>query len=63
MIVLKNINGKETVDTVFRGRSITIRPKHCHILKKTEEGLAEAKYLVDTFGFVVNITSLLEEKK
>ena len=59
MIVLKNLNGKETVRTVFRGRKVTVRPKHAHILRSDEEGKAEAKYLLDKFRFITDITNLI----
>jgi hypothetical protein len=62
MIVLKNINGSAKVDTIFRGRKVVIKPKHSLILPDGEEGKAEAQYLTSTFGFVLDITKLMEEQ-
>jgi hypothetical protein len=65
MIILKNINGKVTARGWFRGREIVIHPKHSYILESDEEGIAEANYLKQTFGFVIDITSLykVEDEK
>lgn len=63
MIVLKNINGGVTVNTVFRGRKIVIKPRHSLVLKSDEEGKAEAQYLTSTYGFVVDITRLMIDEK
>ena len=63
MIVLKNINGKETVRTSFRGRDIIIKPKCSHILKEDEEGLAEANFLKQTYGFLLDVTDLVKPKE
>lgn len=63
MIVLKNINGKETVNTTFRGRKIVIKPKCSYILKETEEGKAEAQFLKHTYGFLLDVTDLVRPKE
>ncbi|OQB05822.1 MAG: hypothetical protein BWY21_01971 [Parcubacteria group bacterium ADurb.Bin216] len=63
MIVLKNINGKETIRTRFRGRDVIIKPKCSYILKETEEGLAEANYLKQTYGFLLDVTSLIKPEE
>jgi hypothetical protein len=63
MIVLKNINGGTTVSTIFRGRKITVKPRHSLVLKSDEEGKAEAQYLTSTYGFVVDITKLVVGEK
>ena len=63
MIVLKNINGKETIRTSFRGRKIVIKPKCSHILKEDEEGLAEANFLKSTYGFLLDVTDLIKPKE
>lgn len=62
MIVLKNINGKATARGFFRGRNIVIPPKFSYTLEDDEEGKAEAAYLLSTFGFLVDITSLIKEQ-
>ena len=63
MIILKNINGKETVKTKFRGRNIIIKPKCSYILEEDEEGLAEAAHLKQTFGFLLDVTDLVRPKE
>ena len=63
MIVLKNINGTAKVDTTFRGRRIVIKPKCSHVLDEDEEGLAEANFLKQTYGFLLDVTDLIKPKE
>jgi len=64
MIILKNINGKETVDTVFRGKKIVIKPKHSMILDaQKEEDRAKAQFLLSTYGFLVDITERIKQER
>ena len=50
--ILKNINGKATIDTNYRGHRVVIKPKHSRTC--TEKG--EADYLLQTYGFLKEIT-------
>lgn len=63
MIILKNVNGKEKIDTTFRGRRIVIKPKCSHVLDEDEEGLAEANFLKQTYGFLLDVTDLIRPKE
>jgi len=63
MIVLKNTNGSATVDTIFRGQRVVLKPRHSLILKENEEGIAESKYLTSVYGFVIDITRLVRDEE
>lgn len=58
MIVLKNISADARIKTCFRGRDIVIDPRGTHVLSDTEEGIAEAKFLTETYGFLLDFTKL-----
>lgn len=65
MIVLKNINGRATAKGGFRGRDVIIKPKHSYIIDSTDkkEDEEEAKYILSTFAFVIDITKRIEEEQ
>lgn len=50
--ILKNINGKETIDTNYQGNKVVIRPKCAY----ATDHPGEATYLLSTYGFLVDIT-------
>lgn len=50
--ILKNINGRVTVNTIYRGKKVVIRPKCSY----TATHVGEAEYLLQTYGFLVDIT-------
>lgn len=63
MTILKNISGNATVNTIFRGRKVIIKPKCSYILDDTEEGKAEANFLKQAYGFVLDVTDLVRPKE
>ena len=50
--VIKNINGRATINTSFKGSKIVIRPKCSYTTKHN----GEAEYLLQTYGFLKDIT-------
>lgn len=62
MKVLKNLSRKR-VETIFRGRKITFMPKHSMVLEENEEGIALARHLLGTYGFIIDRTALFEKKE
>ena len=50
--VIKNINGRVTVDTNYKGSKIVIRPKCSYTTKHN----GEADHLLQTYGFLKDIT-------
>lgn len=61
MKVLKNLS-HNTVETIFRGRKIVFHPKRSMVLGDDEESLALAKHLLETFGFIIDRSSLYSEE-
>ena len=61
MKVLKNLS-RLNVETIFRGRKISLPAKHSLTLDDDEESKALAKYLLETYGFIIDISSLYREE-
>lgn len=52
------------MNTIFRGRNISLPAKHSMILdEKDEEELALYRYLTQTFDFVIDISQRFMERR
>lgn len=57
--IIQNINGKATVTTSFRGRTVVMKPKHSMTLNwDDEEDRALYRHLLSTYKFVIDRTSI-----
>lgn len=54
--VLKNINGRATIDTTYNHKRYVIRPKCSISLDHNGQDEQAADYLLQTYGFLVEIT-------
>lgn len=61
--VIQNINGKATVTTTFRGRTVTLKPKHSMTLDfNLEEDRALYRHLLSTYHFIIDRTAIFAKE-